>query len=71
MGGTADDIELCRVTIGDYTLPQVTGLDVPSEQLTGKTLYWMDDDYRYILTCPLAMADTEIQAVLDSLDRLA
>ena len=30
----------------------------------------MDDDYRCILTCPLAMTDAEILEFLDSLDRL-
>ena len=70
VGGAAEDVQLSLVTIGDYTLLQVTGQDVPSEQLTGKALYWLDDDYRYILTCPLAMTDGEILEVLDSLDRL-
>ena len=65
-----EGVQLSLVTIGDYTLLQVTGQDVPSEQLTGKALCWLDDDYRYILTCPLAMTDGEILEVLDRLDRL-
>ena len=64
------DIEVAQVTIGNYTLLQITGKDVLDEDVMGKGLYWMDEDYRYILTCPLAMTDSEILEFLDSLDRL-
>lgn len=70
VGGFAGDIEVAQVTIGNYTLLQITGKDVLDEDVMGKGLYWMDEDYRYILTCPLAMTDSEILEFLDSLDRL-
>ncbi len=66
----ADSVQVETVTIGNYELLQVTCEEDQRQTIMGKELYWMDDDYRYILICPLAMTDAEILEILDSLDRI-